>query len=155
MFPAATRMKLHGTGSVLTIAPALLSLCPVIEYFPSWSAVNSSCCVIGSSVAISSINNTPICALCISPATTLSCAGVPSPPDCNGSCSTSPSNAPACAPVASQNGDCFFPKLSTMSLGVSTFGPPNGLLPMLVNITYAAKNSIPPKKNAVNMMSLL
>lgn len=153
-FPAATRMKLHGTGSVLTIAPADLSLCPVMLYFPSCSEVNSSCCVAGSSVAISSTNNTPMCALCISPATTLSCAGVPSPPDCSGSCKTSPNNAPACAPVASQNGACFFPWLSTIIFGASTFCAPGILLPTLMNITYAAKNSMPPRKNAVNIMSL-
>ena len=40
-----------------------------------------------------------MCDLWIIPATTLSCAGVPKPPDWKGSWSTSPSNAPAWAPV--------------------------------------------------------
>ena len=97
-------MKSVGTGSVLTIAPALLSLLPVIGYFFSCIAVRISTCISGFRVAISSINKTPPFALWIAPAITLSCGGVPNPPVWKGSCKTSPRNAPSCRPVASTKG---------------------------------------------------
>ena len=121
-FPAATRTKLQGTGSVCTMAPEDNSLWPVIENFFSCMAVSSSCCDFGESVAISSMNSTPRCARCIMPAMTRRCGGVPNPPDWSGSCLTSPSNAPAFAPVASMNGACFWPALSTTTLG-TMFSP--------------------------------
>ena len=53
--PAATSTKSHGAGSVLTRAPELISLCPVIEHFFSCIDVRSSCWALGSRLAISSM----------------------------------------------------------------------------------------------------
>ena len=80
-FPAATSRKSAGTGSVLTIAPELISLWPVIGNFFSCIAVSSSCCDLGSRSAISSMNSTPLLALCTAPLSTLRWGGVPRPPE--------------------------------------------------------------------------
>ncbi len=103
-FPAATRMKSHGTGSLLTIAPELRSLCPRMLNSPSWRAVSRLCWLSILSMLISSMNRTPLFALWMAPGSSLSWAGVSRPPLWNGSCLTSPRSAPACAPVASMNG---------------------------------------------------
>ena len=63
------------------------------------------------------MKSTPLFALCTAPLSTLRCAGVPSPPLCSGSCLTSPKSAPALEPVASMNGACVMPVLSTISFG--------------------------------------
>ena len=112
ILPAATRTKSQGSGSVFTSAPELISLWPVMEYFFSCIAVSSSCCERGPSEETSSTKSTPLFARWIAPASTLKWAGVPSPPDCKGSCRTSPSSAPAFAPVASMKGAFFRPVLS-------------------------------------------
>ncbi len=54
------------------------------------------------------------------PGSTRSWAGVPRPPLWKGSCLTSPSSAPACAPVASTKGAFVLPQLSTSNFGTRT-----------------------------------
>ena len=100
------------------------------------------------------MNKTPLFALCIIPGIKRSCAGVPNPPDCKGSCKTSPSNAPECAPVASINGAFCVNELSINNLG----GLPKlletlTLLFKLINKTNAAKNIMLPIKEAAAIMS--
>ena len=118
--PAATKIKSVGASSERTIAPEDLSDCPVIGYFLSCMHVSISCCAGGSIFPTSSMNSTPLFALCIIPGTNLSYAGVPSPPLCNGSCNTSPNNAPAWLPVASMNGAFSFFELSINIFGTLT-----------------------------------
>ena len=113
-------MKSQGTGSLLTIAPELRSLWPRMLNSPSCSAVRRLCWLSILSTLISSMNSTPLLALCIAPGSSRSCAGVSSPPLWNGSCLTSPSNAPACEPVASMNegissGVCDISSFGTIS----------------------------------------
>ncbi len=130
IFPAATMIKLHGTAFVLTRAPELRSDCPVIAYSFSCSAVSRLCWDSGRRMLISSMKSTPLCALWMSPASTRSWDGVSSPPDWKGSCRTSPSNAPACVPVASMNGDVSLFALFTSSFGTIAFPPCTNCLPI-------------------------
>jgi len=122
-FPAAIMTKSVGTGSVWTIAPEERSDWPVIENSPSWIAVMRCCWLRMSSVLISSMNSTPLFALWMAPASTRSWLGVSIPPDWNGSCRTSPSSAPACAPVASRNGAVFVSPLFTSRFGIIASDP--------------------------------
>ncbi len=108
----------HGTGSVRTIAPLDLSLCPVIGNSLSWSADRRFCWEWGVRVLISSMKSTPPCALCMAPLSTRSCDGVSSPPLWKGSWRTSPSRAPAWEPVASMNGAVPVALLDTRSFGI-------------------------------------
>jgi hypothetical protein len=81
-------------------------------------AVISFCCERMSRVLISSTNRTPLLALWIAPGSTRSWLGVSIPPDWNGSWRTSPSSAPAWAPVASSNGAVLVSALFTMRFGI-------------------------------------
>ncbi len=136
--PAATSMKSQGTGSLLTIAPELLSLWPMMLNLPSWRAVSRLCWLSILSMLISSMNRTPLLALWIAPGSSLSWAGVSRPPLWNGSCLTSPSSAPACAPVASMNGG-----ISSSLWVISSFGTSNASFrwPVYLN---TMKSSMPP-----------
>ena len=116
-FPAHTRMKSVGTGSLLTSAPDDLSDCPVMHSLFSCIAVSRACCDSILRRLISSMNRTPLLALWMHPASSLSCEGVSSPPDWNGSCLTSPRRAPAWVPVASTNGGISPRSCPTRSLG--------------------------------------
>jgi len=118
MFPAHTRMKSQGTGSDFTIAPELRSDCPVMLNLPSCSAVRSDCWDSILSMLISSTKRTPLDALWMAPTSSRSWAGVSRPPDWNGSCLTSPSSAPAWAPVASMNGMVAPSSWEISSLGI-------------------------------------
>ncbi len=77
------------------------------------------------------MKRTPLFALWTAPLSTLRCAGVPRPPDCSGSCLTSPKRAPALDPVPSTNGAWLMPVLSTMSLGSLESKTP-GIMPTLL-----------------------
>ncbi|OPY45893.1 MAG: hypothetical protein A4E42_00662 [Methanoregulaceae archaeon PtaU1.Bin222] len=116
-FPAAIMMNLQGTGSVLTMAPLDLSLCPVIGNSPSWSAVRRFCWEWGVRVLISSMKRTPLWERWMAPASTRSWLGVSSPPLWNGSCLTSPRSAPAWDPVASMKGATVVVSFETRSFG--------------------------------------
>ena len=88
-----------------------------MDIFFSCIAVSRACWDSILSMLISSMYSTPLFALWMSPASSLSWDGVSRPPDWNGSCLTSPRRAPAWVPVASTNGG-----MSPGSCPTSTFG---------------------------------
>ena len=125
-FPAAIKMKSHGTASVFVKAPLERSDLPLIGNSLSCIAVSNACCSSSLSKLTSSMYSTPLWALCMAPGSTLSWAGVSMPPDWKGSCLTSPSKAPLSVAVASTNGGFSLGSCLTNTLGIlEESAPPN------------------------------